>query len=136
MQGNRIAGRLHREILVGDGAMGTQLYNRGVSLEANFEHLNLVRPQLIRSIHADYIAAGAQLIETNSFAANAIRLGAIGLGDKVSRINREAARLARSAATEGVLVAGSVGPLVRHRGDDEELPDARKKEIFREQMSA
>lgn len=136
MEGNRIIDRLRREILVGDGAMGTQLYSRGVPLDANFEHLNIVRPQLISSIHADYLDAGAQLIETNSFGANAIRLGTIGLEHKVSRINREAARLAREAAGKEVLVAGSIGPLARHRGDDEGLPSEKTKDVFREQMSA
>ncbi|MBE0501012.1 MAG: homocysteine S-methyltransferase family protein, partial [Desulfuromonadales bacterium] len=71
--------RLRREILVGDGAMGTLLYSRGVSLDANFEHLNLVQPEQVRQVHADYVAAGSNLIETNTFGANAIRLGAIGL---------------------------------------------------------
>ena len=88
--------RLQSEIVIGDGAMGTQLYGRGVSLDANFEHLNLVRPELVRAVHNDYVRAGAQLIETNSFAANRVRLGTIGLGGKVSSINLAAARLAYS----------------------------------------
>jgi homocysteine S-methyltransferase len=131
-----LAHRLKNDIIIGDGAMGTQLYARGVSLEANFEHLNLVRPQLVSEVHADYIQAGAQLIETNSFAANAARLGTIGLGHKVSQINQVAAHLAREVAGSSILVAGSVGPLVRSRGDDLELSAEKKHDIFLEQMAA
>ena len=128
--------RFKSEVLIGDGAMGTQLYNRGISLDASFEHLNLVQPKLVSDIHSDYIEAGAQLIETNSFAANSLRLGAIGLGHKVAQINREAARLAREVAGETILVAGSVGPLVRSRGEESELSGQVKREVFDEQMSA
>ncbi len=128
--------RLRNEILVGDGAMGTQLYSRGVAHDACFEHLNLVRPELVSEVHAEYVRAGAQLIETNSFAANAVRLGAIGLKHRVGQINREAARLARQEAGDAVLVAGSVGPLMRPAGEDTDLTDGGRKEIFREQMSA
>lgn len=113
--------RLRNEVLVGDGAMGTLLYNRGVSLDANFEHLNLVQPEQVRQVHADYIAAGSNLIETNTFGANAIRLGAIGLAHKVDAINLAGARLAKEAAVDAVIVAGSVGPLGRSRGDSAPL---------------
>lgn len=131
-----LVSRLKNEVLIGDGAMGTQLYSRGVPLDANFEHLNLVRPQLVSEVHADYVRAGARLIESNSFGANGVRLGAIGLGHKVEAINLAAARLAREAAGTEILVAGSVGPLARGRGEDAELPGDRKKSIFREQMTA
>lgn len=133
---DELVARLKGEVLIGDGAMGTQLYSRGVSLDANFEHLNLVQPELVRQVHADYVKAGSQLIETNSFAANGLRLGAIGLGHKVSQINRAAGDVARQAAGDTVLVAGSVGPLVRPRGEDVELSGDRKRQIFSEQMSA
>ncbi len=128
--------RLRREILVGDGAMGTLLYNRGVSLDANFEHLNLVQPEQVRQVHADYVAAGSNLIETNTFGANAIRLGAIGLAGKVDAINRAGARIARDAAGDDVLVAGSVGPLGRLRGDSAVLSQAEQKGCFEQQMRA
>nr|NIQ93114.1 bifunctional homocysteine S-methyltransferase/methylenetetrahydrofolate reductase [Desulfuromonadales bacterium] len=128
--------RFQNEVLIGDGAMGTLLYGRGVSLDASFEHLNLVQPKLVSEVHADYVEAGAQLIETNSFAANAMRLGAIGLGHKVELINREAARLARGVAGDDILVAGSVGPLLRSRGEEAELSEQKKREVFLEQMSA
>ena len=122
--------RLRQEVLIGDGAMGTLLYSRGVSLEANFEHLNLVQPEQVRQVHADYIAAGSNLIETNTFGANAIRLGAIGLAHKVHAINLAGARLAREAAGKDLLVAGSVGPLGRSRGDRAPLNETEQKDCF------
>ncbi len=128
--------RLRQEILIGDGAMGTLLYSRGVSLDANFEHLNLVQPEQVQQVHADYIAAGANLIETNTFGANAIRLGAIGLAHKVHAINLAGARLARAAAGDSVLVAGSVGPLGRSRGDNLPLSTAEQTSCFQQQMDA
>lgn len=128
--------RLAGEVLVGDGAMGTLLYGRGVPLEVNFEHLNLVHPELIRQVHRDYAAAGAQVLETNTFGANGVRLGGIGLGKKVRAINAAGARLARETAGADLFVAGAVGPLLRPRGEGEELSAADKREIFREQMEA
>jgi len=90
--------RLKNEILVGDGAVGTMLYAKGVGLEANFDHLNLARPELVLKLHEEYIAAGAQVIETNTFGANSFRLGRHGLLDKVREINFAGAQLAREAA--------------------------------------
>jgi homocysteine S-methyltransferase len=128
--------RLKEEILIGDGAMGTLLYNRGVSLDANFEHLNLVQPEQVQQVHADYIAAGANLIETNTFGANLIRLGAIGLGHKVHAINLAGARLAREVAGKNVLVAGSVGPVGRSRGHDTALEQDEQHACFQQQVAA
>ncbi len=113
--------RLAGEVLVGDGAMGTLLYSRGVPLDVNFEHLNLVQPETIRQVHQDYAAAGAQVLETNTFGANALRLGAIGLEKKVRAINAAGVRLARDAAGPERFVAGAVGPLLRPRGSEREL---------------
>jgi len=126
--------RLQHEVLIGDGAIGTMLYAKGVPLEANFEHLNLVQPALVAELHRDYVAAGAQVIETNTFGANALKLGAIGLAHKVAAINRRGAELAREAAGSSAFVAGSVGPLPRLRGDEREISAAELAVIFREQM--
>src|SRR5512140_2373941 len=93
--------RLRHEVLVGDGAIGTMLYAKGVGLDTNFEHLNLVRPELVVELHAEYLAAGAQVIETNTFGANYTKLQAIGLDARVRLINLRGAELARRA------VAGS-----------------------------
>jgi methionine synthase I (cobalamin-dependent)/5,10-methylenetetrahydrofolate reductase len=123
-------------VLVGDGAMGTLLYSRGVPLEVRFESLNLTRPELVAEIHQAYTAAGARLLETNTFAANGTALASAGLQNRVREVNETGARLARSAAGSDILVAGSVGPLFRPRGDGEEFSAVRQAELFREQMEA
>lgn len=130
--------RLKNEILTGDGAIGTMLYARGVGLDSNFEHLNLVRPSLPLELAREYIAAGAQLIETNTFGANRSKLSAIGLGHKVSDINRAGVRIARQAALEkpGILLAGSVGPLAKQKGDELQRSFDDAVDIFREQIGA
>ena len=128
---------LRSEVLVGDGATGTMLYAKGVSLDANFEHLNLVRPELVLDLHQEYVAAGARVIETNTFGANYPKLHAIGLGGKVRDINLKGALLARRAA-EGrdVFVAGSIGPLAKLKGEERELGAEEMLEMFRAQVTA
>jgi methionine synthase I (cobalamin-dependent)/5,10-methylenetetrahydrofolate reductase len=128
---------LKQRPLLADGAMGTVLYAKGASPEASFEQLNLTRPDLVQQVHIDYINAGAEVIETNSFSGNRIRLANYGLGDQVWKINVAAAKTARNArevAGHPVFVAGSVGPtgkLLKPLGDVsvEEIEGA-----FREQM--
>jgi len=133
-----ILDRLKTEVLTGDGAIGTMLYAKGVSLDSNFEHLNLVRPTLVRELAREYIAAGAQVIETNTFGANYTKLAAIGLGHKVAEINRAGALIAREAAQghPDVLVAGSVGPLARPKGAELELTSDEMVAVFRLQCQA
>lgn len=132
-----IIDRLRREILTGDGAIGTMLYTKGVSLDSNFEHLNLIRPGLVKELASQYAAAGAQVIETNTFGANYTKLSAIGLGHKVAEINLAGAAIAREAALgRDILVAGSVGPLVQIKGDDKELTPDEMEAVFRVQCSA
>ncbi|MCM2359860.1 MAG: bifunctional homocysteine S-methyltransferase/methylenetetrahydrofolate reductase [Geobacteraceae bacterium] len=129
--------RLKNEVLVGDGAIGTMLYAKGVGLEVNFEHLNLVRPELVLELHAEYVAAGARVIESNTFGANYSKLQAIGLDKRVREINLHGARLARKAAQgHDVFVAGSVGPLIRIKGEERELSIDQALAIFREQCLA
>src|ERR1700735_5760468 len=95
-----------------DGAMGTLLYATGVFINRCYDELNLSQPDLIRGIHHSYLQAGAEIIETNTFGANAFRLARHSIADKVRDINRAGARLAREAAKSfDVWVAGSVGPL-------------------------
>jgi methionine synthase I (cobalamin-dependent)/5,10-methylenetetrahydrofolate reductase len=136
MDRDSVLERLKEQVLVGDGAMGTLLYSRGVPLEVRFESLNLTRPEVVRQVHEDYVAAGAQLLETNTFAANALALTAAGLENKVREVNEAGARLARSAAGSERLVAGAVGPLLAPRHPGAELPEEQKRELFREQMVA
>ncbi len=96
--------------LCGDGAMGTLLMERGVPAHQCFEELCLSSPELIREIYEDYLAAGARIIETNTFGANAVRLARHGLADRVNEINWHAAQLAKATA-KGAFIAGSIGPL-------------------------
>lgn len=106
--------RLAQGPLLADGAMGTLLNQRGIEFEHCFDELNLSRPALIEGVHRDYLAAGAELIETNTFGANALRLAAHGLEDRVRLIARQGVKIARAAREiVGVeaFVAGSVGPL-------------------------
>lgn len=98
-------------VVVFDGAMGSLLHERGIGHARPFEELNLTSPYLICQVHAEYIQAGADCIETNTFAANRFRLGKHGLADKIYELNLAGARLARSVAGNNVLVAGSIGPL-------------------------
>jgi homocysteine S-methyltransferase len=106
--------RLERGPLVADGAMGTQLYARGVGFDHCFDELNLSRAALVEGVHRDYLAAGAELIETNTFGANAVRLAAHGLEDRVRLIARQGVKVARAARDivgMNAFVAGSIGPL-------------------------
>src|SRR5579875_3942051 len=80
-----------RRTVLCDGAMGTALYARGVFINRCFDELNLSQPELVRSIHEEYLQAGAEIIETNTFGANAIRLRRYGLQDKVAEINQAGA---------------------------------------------
>jgi len=98
-------------VVVFDGAMGTMLYARGVFINQCYDELNLRAPDLVRGIHDEYVRAGAQVLETNTFGANRVKLAQFGLADETRAINAAAARLARDAAGERVLVAGAVGPL-------------------------
>jgi methionine synthase / methylenetetrahydrofolate reductase (NADH) len=103
--------KLGEGVVVCDGAMGTMLYARGVFLNRCFDELNLSNPTLVRSVHEEYIDAGADVVETNTFGAHRYKLGPHGLEAQVRKINREGARLAREAAQGRGLVAGSIGPI-------------------------
>ncbi len=108
--------RLAQGPLLADGAMGTLLYERGVPLGHCFDEINLSNPSLVEGVHRDYLAAGAELIETNTFGANHLRLLAFGLEKEVRVIARQGARVARAAREIAGLpayVAGSMGPLGR-----------------------
>src|SRR5689334_16079649 len=104
--------RIKQSPVLCDGAMGTLLYSKGIFINRSYDELNLSQPELIRGVHHEYLQAGAEIIETNTFGANSFRLARHSLADKVRDINHAGARLAREAAKSfDVWVAGSVGPL-------------------------
>ena len=98
-------------VFVFDGAMGTRLYDKGIYINRSYDELNIAAPDLVREVHAEYVAAGADIIETNSFGATLHKLQSYGLESKLREINIAAARLAREAADGKALVAGAIGPL-------------------------
>ncbi len=102
---------LNARVLVCDGAMGTMLYAKGIFINKSFDALNLSQPDLVAEVHQEYVRAGADVIETNTFGANRIKLGSFGLADKLHAINVQGARVARHAAREQAYVAGAIGPL-------------------------
>src|SRR6476661_10198306 len=102
---------IDQRVLVCDGAMGTMLYAKGIFLNRSFDELNVKQPDLVTEVHQEYVRAGADVIETNTFGANRIKLGAFGLTDQVHAINLQGAKLARHAAREHAYVAGAIGPL-------------------------
>ncbi|HEX6976446.1 MAG TPA: bifunctional homocysteine S-methyltransferase/methylenetetrahydrofolate reductase [Vicinamibacterales bacterium] len=102
---------IDQHVLVCDGAMGTMLYAKGIFLNRSFDELNLTQPDLVAEVHQAYVRAGADVIETNTFGANRIKLGAFGLADRVHAINLQGARIARHAARDQAYVAGAIGPL-------------------------
>lgn len=93
-----------------DGAMGSLIYEKGIFIDKCYDELNLSRPDLIRSIHTDYIHAGASVIETNTYGANRFKLKSHNLLEELESINREGVKLAREAAGDRAYVAGSMGP--------------------------
>src|SRR5947209_6267736 len=135
--------RLKQGPVLCDGAMGTLLYAKGVFINKCYDELNLTQPDLIRSIHQEYLNAGAEVIETNTFGGNSFRLGRHGLGEKVADINRRGAELAREAAdafnlkkATDVLVAGSVGPLGIRIEPLGKTSREEARESFRQQIAA
>ena len=128
--------RLTQGPLVFDGAMGTQLYERGYFITRSFDEANLARPELVAEIHRDYLSSGAQILETNTFGANRECLARYGAQDRVRDINRAGVRLAREAAAGDAYVGGSVGPTGLMVGT---LSDARRhslRGLFEEQVEA
>ena len=100
-------GRVH----VMDGAMGTELYACGVFVNVSYDGLNLETPDVVENVHRNYVNAGAEVIETNTFGANPVKLSSYGLADRTEEINRAAVELARRAAQSRALVVGAIGPL-------------------------
>lgn len=127
---------LARRVLVADGAMGTMLYGRGVFINRCFDELNLVQPDLVREVHQEYVKAGAEILETNTFGANRVRLAAFGIAEKLTAINEAGVRIAREAAGQTAWVAGAIGPLGVRIEPLGALSFAETRDIFREQARA
>ncbi len=133
------ARRLGQGPLLADGGMGSFLYARGVELDPCFDALNLTQPRLVQSVHTEYIAVGADVIETNTFGANRFKLAAFGLDGGVRRINTQGARIARDARESSgrdVFVLGSIGPLGRYLAPLGTVTAEEALEAFREQAEA
>ncbi|HKG59445.1 MAG TPA: bifunctional homocysteine S-methyltransferase/methylenetetrahydrofolate reductase [Pyrinomonadaceae bacterium] len=123
-------------ILVVDGAMGTMLYAKGVYINRCYDELNLSNPDLVREIHSEYIRAGADIIETNTFGATAHKLQQYGLEANLHEINAIAARVAREAARERAYVAGAIGPLGLRIEPYGPTSFAEARELFKAQAVA
>lgn len=138
MRGRELLARLREEVIIGDGALGTLISERGIGRDSSYERLNLTHPEIIKDIHAAYREAGAQVVETNTFGANRTKLAPFGIAEDVAAINRAGVALARAVVGTSAYVAGSVGPLAAPVGRHESEPpsDDQVREIFREQITA
>jgi homocysteine S-methyltransferase len=128
--------QLSRRVLVADGALGTMLYARGAFINRCFDEMNLSAPDIVRQIHQDYVKAGAEIIEANTFGANRTRLSAFGLAEKLQSINQAGVRLAREAAQDKAFVAAAVGPLGVRIEPLGPTSFAEARAVFREQIAA
>src|SRR5205085_546976 len=123
-------------VAVFDGAMGTMLYAKGVYINRSYDELNLTGPDLVRAVHEEYVRAGAEVIETNTFTATAHKLQQYGLEGRLREINVAAARIAREAACGRCYVAGAVGPLGLRIEPYGPTSFDEAKELFKEQAAA
>ncbi|HKC62135.1 MAG TPA: bifunctional homocysteine S-methyltransferase/methylenetetrahydrofolate reductase [Pyrinomonadaceae bacterium] len=124
------------DVQVFDGAMGTMLYAKGVYINRSYDELNLTNPELVRNVHEEYVRAGADIIETNTFGATAHKLQQYGLEGSLRLINIAAARIAREAAGERCYVAGAVGPLGLRIEPYGPTSFEEAKEMFKDQIAA
>jgi homocysteine S-methyltransferase len=127
---------LDKRVLVADGAMGTMLYSKGVFINRCYDELNLSLPALVRDVHQDYVKAGSEILETNTFGANRKRLAAFGFSEKVRLINQAGVRIAREAARDQAFVAGAIGPLGIRLEPLGPTSFSEARAIFREQIEA
>jgi methionine synthase / methylenetetrahydrofolate reductase(NADPH) len=128
--------QLESKVIVADGAMGTMLYSKGIFINRCFDELNLSSPQLVKEVHQEYARAGAEILETNTFGANRVRLTAFGLAEKLRAVNEAGVRLAREAAGERAFVAGAIGPLGTAIEPLGPISFAEARAMFNEQAEA
>jgi homocysteine S-methyltransferase len=132
----RFRKRLQGPPILADGAMGTELYARGVYINRCYDELNASQPELVAAVHLDYLKAGAELIETNTYGANRFKLTPHGLGERVTELNRSGVQIARRAVGESgreAFIAGSMGPLGRRLAPIGKLKVSEAREAFTEQ---
>jgi homocysteine S-methyltransferase len=127
---------LGQRVLTSDGAMGTMLYGKRAFVHRCYDEMNLSLPAMVRDVHQEYIRAGAEIVETNTFGANRKRLQAFGFADKVRAINQAGVRIAREAARDLAFVAGTVGPLGARLAPLGQISADEARAIFREQIAA
>ncbi|WP_217557675.1 bifunctional homocysteine S-methyltransferase/methylenetetrahydrofolate reductase [Paenibacillus sp. GbtcB18] len=124
---------LAQKILIGDGAMGTYLYQQGFPVGISYEELNLIQSEVVADVHRRYYEAGARLIETNTFSANREKLSKYGLEQEVEAINRAGVELARSSVGPDAYVVGSIGPIragMRKNVRTADVEDALREQIL------
>jgi len=126
---------LLNRVLVADGAMGTALYAKGIFLNRCYDELNLSLPALIRDVHQDYLRAGAQILETNTYGANRKRLAGFGFAERLRQINQAGVRIAKEVAQDQAFVAGAVGPLGVRLEPLGPVSFAEARDLFREQVT-
>jgi homocysteine S-methyltransferase len=128
--------KIDNGVVLFDGAMGTMLYERGIFINRCFDEANLSNPDMVSKIHREYLEAGAEVLETNTFGANRYKLKLHGLENETASINRRGAEIARDAAGGGALVAGSIGPLGIKIEPWGPTSFAEAAQAFRDQASA
>jgi homocysteine S-methyltransferase len=127
---------VHERVIIADGAMGTMLYAKGIYVNQCYDAVNLSAPEMVRDVHQEYLKAGSELIETNTFGANPVKLEPHGLANRTEEINRVAAEIARDVAGERAWVAGSVGPLGKRLSPIGKIAVSEAIDLFRPQIRA
>lgn len=136
MAKTKLSELLKKQVVLADGAMGTMLYQSGVFVNACFDELNVSNPKLVGKIHSQYVEAGVDFIETNTFGANEVKLARFGLAEQVEKINKAGVEVARQAAADRVLVAGAMGPLARDIALYNQITQQQAAAAFQRQAKA
>jgi len=127
---------LSKQVVLADGAMGTMLYQSGVFVSVCFDELNISNPKLVSKIHQQYVEAGVDFIEANTFGANEVKLARYGLSEQVEKINRAGVELAKNAAGDRALVGGAMGPLARDIALYNQITQQQAAAAFQRQANA
>jgi homocysteine S-methyltransferase len=136
MAKTRLSQLLSKQVVLADGAMGTMLYQSGVFVNACFDELNISNPKLVSKIHQQYVEAGVDFIETNTFGANEVKLARYGLSEQLEKINKAGVELAKNTAGERALVAGAIGPLARDIALYNQITQQQAAAAFQRQANA